>query len=442
MKKSILSILFILIILTSMIHAMSLNEAKELVIKNNSEMKTEEQNLKMAQWDLKNARFDMLPTAKLQGNYNLYQPEINMGAPNSQAKNLQSFGLAVNFPLFVGGKLYLGQKMKSDALKMSEISFKTKKLEILSTLENKFFKVLETKELMSIAEMDYQSAQANEEIAKIRYENGSLSSADYLNFRTASANKKLRLLQSQNAYLLSKNDLTNYLSIPSDTDFEAITEDMYMEWISTLQNTDLNHLDKITQQISEYTSEHNTAIQISKLSVKTAENAHLMNLGNFLPTVNLSYTQGWQKYDFQDKFGDQGTLVLSASIPIFPVIDDYSATEKSRSAVRKATYQMDTTEKSIRLAVQSSLLSLITSIQSYESAKLSLEYAEEFWQQKNVRFKNNLLSANEMLDADVIVNNARTQHISSIYNILRAKSALMQVINSDSDETLKTLLKN
>jgi outer membrane protein TolC len=425
-----------------MIHAMSLNEAKELVIKNNSEMKTEEQNLKMAQWDLKNARFDMLPTAKLQGNYNLYQPEINMGAPNSQAKNLQSFGLAVNFPLFVGGKLYLGQKMKSDALKMSEISFKTKKLEILSTLENKFFKVLETKELMSIAEMDYQSAQANEEIAKIRYENGSLSSADYLNFRTASANKKLRLLQSQNAYLLSKNDLINYLSIPSDTDFEAITEDMYIEWISTLQNTDLNHLDKITQQISEYTSEHNTAIQISKLSVKTAENAHLMNLGNFLPTVNLSYTQGWQKYDFQDKFGDLGTLVLSASIPIFPVIDDYSATEKSRSAVRKATYQMDTTEKSIRLAVQSSLLSLITSIQSYESAKLSLEYAEEFWQQKNVRFKNNLLSANEMLDADVIVNNARTQHISSIYNILRAKSALMQVINSDSDETLKTLLKN
>jgi len=194
MKKSILSILFILIILTSMIHAMSLNEAKELVIKNNSEMKTEEQNLKMAQWDLKNARFDMLPTAKLQGNYNLYQPEINMGAPNSQAKNLQSFGLAINFPLFVGGKLYLGQKMKSDALKMSEISFKTKKLEILSTLENKFFKVLETKELMSIAEMDYQSSQANEEIAKIRYENGSLSSADYLNFRTASANKKTQII--------------------------------------------------------------------------------------------------------------------------------------------------------------------------------------------------------------------------------------------------------
>ncbi len=441
MKKTMLT-LFSILGCIALNHAITLGEAKELVLKNNSEIKAEEQSLQMSQWDYRNAQFDMLPTAKLLGNYNMYQPELNMGGPSSQAKNLQSLAFSVNYPLFVGGKMYLGQKMKSDAMKMSELAFKAKKLEIITALENKYFRVLETKELMKVAEMDFQSAQVNEEMAKVRYENGSMSNADYLNLRTATASKKLRYIQAQNAYSLSKNDLANYLSLPVNTEVENIEESAYMNWISLLQKTDSSQFETLSEKFEQYTAKNNSTLKITELSVKTAENAHLMNLGNFLPTLNLSYTKGWQKYDYQDKFADQGTIALSASLPIFPVIDDYSAKEKSRSALRKAEYQKENVENNINLAVQSSLLNMFSSIQSYESAKLSLEYAEEFWQQRNTRFKNNLLSANEMLDADVIINNARTQQISAIYNILRAKSALMQLINSESDEELQQLFKN
>ncbi len=438
MKNKFFLICFAMIAYFSL-NAMTLEEAKQIALKNNLELQTELNALNSSKWDLYSSRFDLLPSVSVKSSYSNFDPEIR--ASNNMLENEKSYSFNVNFPIFIGGKNFLSSQIKSDVYKISEYSYQSKKLEVSNTVEIKYLKVLETQKLLSISEKDYQSALNHEEIAQIRFSNNSISNADYLNFKSQSANKKVRLLQAKNAFELSLHDLKSYLNIDDAGILEQVEESQITTLAEYFGSIDIETLDNIQKQLIKYSEKSNLSLGINKLSVESIKKSHLMSMGNFLPSLNLNYVKEWSKANYDSDFSDQSTLILSASIPLFPIMDDYSNTMKSHYSVKKAELQYQNVQNSIELAVKSSFLNFISSLQSYEASKLSLQYSEESWLQKEIRFKNNLLSANEMIDADILINNARIQYTTSIYNVLKAKSSLMQILNIEEESKLMRLIK-
>ena len=156
--------------------------------------------------------------------------------------------------------------------------------------------------------------------------------------------------------------------------------------------------------------------------------------GNFLPSVNLSFHRDWAKTNLADEFTESGQLMLSASVPIFPVGNNVANYIKNKSILRKVEYDTINLQNTINLTMRSVALAWISAIQSAESARLSLEYAETAWEQMNQRYINGVITSTDMLDADIMLSNANFAYTSSRYNILRFKSSLKHLLNIESDE--------
>lgn len=438
MKNKYYLLIFALIISLSL-SALTLEEAKQIAMKNNLELQTELNALNTSKWDLYSSRFDLLPSASVKSSYTKFDPEIR--ANNNLLENEKSYSFNVNYPIFIGGKNYLSSQIKSDVYKISEYSYQSKKLDVINNVEIKYFKVLEAQKLHAITEMDYQFALNHEEIAQVRFTNGSMSNADYLNFKSQSANKKVRLLQAKNAYEISLQDLKSYLNIKELGELTQIDEAQIKELSRIINDKDLDEIERIQDQLKEISEKQNLSLKINKVSIESTKKGHLMNMGNFLPSLNLNYSREWSKANYDNDYSKQSTLVLSASLPLFPLADDYSSTKKSSYSVKKAEMQYESLQNNIDLAVTSLFLNLFSSLQSYEASKLSLQYSEESWSQKEMRFKNNLLSATEMIDADILISNARIQYTTSVYNVLKAKSSLMQILNIEDEAKLMSIIK-
>ncbi len=420
--------------------ALDLNQAKQIAIKNNQDLMSESYSLQSSRYDYYGSLFDLLPSGNLTGSYQKYNPDQSFSAGQT-SDYLKTYGFSISMPIFIGGKSWLGSRIKKDTYQLAKHSYTNKYFEVCLNTETKYYKVLETAELLKIAQLDLKSGIEQDNKAKIHFNNATISSADYLKIQAETARKKVRLFQSKTAYELSMADLQNYLMIDQIDTLESIKETDYQIWLNMFSDITTEQINDYQKKINQYIKDHNITLKISEISSKISEKSVTMAMGNFLPSVNLSFTSNNSQTELSDSFSNQETLLLSASVPIFPVADNYMGYLKSKAGLRKSMAQKKSIENNIDLASKSAFLNLISSSQSVQQAQLSMQYSEESYKQMEVRFQNGMLSVNDMIDADIMLTSAKNQYISNVYSLLKAKTGLLQLLNSENDEQLIKILK-
>ena len=162
--------------------------------------------------------------------------------------------------------------------------------------------------------------------------------------------------------------------------------------------------------------------------------------GNFLPSVNLQYSNNWSKYDFQDNFSESGQLGINLSIPIFPLVDNGLGVAKANNNLKQSKYTLETVSNGIKLSLQSSLINLVAAAKTVRSSKLAMEYSKETYGQMKERFTHGVITANELLSAEVMFTSAQNQYTTSFYNFLRAKSTLQLMMGIEDPQILEKIL--
>ncbi len=87
-------------------------------------------------------------------------------------------------------------------------------------------------------------------------------------------------------------------------------------------------------------------------------------------------------------------------------------------------------------------LNLISYAKTVVQADVSLGYSQELFLQMEERFNNGMISSSDLLDAEVMLKNARFSKISAVYSFMKAKSELMNLLSMESQEELNKLLYN
>ncbi|MCK9330665.1 MAG: TolC family protein [Candidatus Cloacimonetes bacterium] len=430
-------ICIILIFTIVNVYSLTLDEAIEIGFENSPIIKSASQNLEQTKWDYYQSTFELFPTANLNASYTKYDPSIGINTENNK-----SYGIQASQTLFAGGKIWLNKKTKQNLYKASKENFSLKKIELLSEIENKFFNALEKKQYVLIAENEYNNAVTNEQIAQIRYNNGSLTEAELFRMKAQTVNKKVNNIQAKTNLLTAVIDLKNTLGIKDDVIPEDINEDVFEENMFNVYEWDMEQINKFVEDISQLSLSENTSLKVYQLNIKNVKNQLTMATGNFLPTVNLSYSKSYAKTNLEDDYSDSSTLMLNASIPILPFGNNLSSYLKNKANLRKNEFDYTTTENTISLNARSTALAWVSAIQTAKSAELSLEYAKKSWQQMNQRYKNGIISSSEMLDADIMLSNANVQYVTSRYNILRNKANLKKLLDIESDEEFIKLVIN
>ena len=440
MKNIILIIILFALCFYLNAEVLTLNEAKEIALKNNPELLAEEHAKKSAKYDFWKSTLSLIPSVNLEGTYTEYKPGLGMGV-GTYADESRSYGYTISQPIFNGGKIWLGSRIQNDAAKIADVVYLSKRLGTITDVESKYFAVLESQDLLETAQKDLQSSEIQLEIAKVRYVAGTLSKADYLQLQSQKASKEVSLIQIENLYSISKLALANFLQISPDYTLETISLDSYKTYLNNIQSLDPAQVKELISEVIDISKEKNPSLKMAELSKAMNKKSVLMAGGNFLPSLNLSYSKTWEKYDYQDDYEDSERLMLIASVPIFPIADNAVEFVKAKHNYKKSYYDHRSAEDGIVLGLKNSVLNLVASARSVYATKKALEFAEETNLHMEERFRNNIITTSNLLDAEVMLTSSRNQYTKSVYDLLRARSSLLQLMGVEDENILEKYIK-
>jgi len=437
--------IILLILLLSgicLMSALTLEEAKQLALNNNTRYLAQKNSYEAARWSKQQALGGLLPSLTASGTYVYQDPALTGANGTVYNHDSRSAALTLSQPIFMGGKLWQAYRISSVSAEMSRLSLENTRLGILAETESKYLNVLQLQELLVIAEKDLISSQQNLAITEVRFDNGTLSQADYLKVQSKAASKEVTLIQSQTALELAKQDLMNHLGMIEPFELMPFNQTDSDSTLAALAQYNTEQTSAFTRRAEQLSNQDNLSLKTAAASVTLSQKAYNIAKGNFLPTLVLSASRSYRENGTDRyEFDASNTLALTASVPLLPMWTNYSGAKKAYHDVQKSEYDYKTAADGINLAVKSSALTLISSARQVKAAEIALQYTEQTYQQMMERFRNNMLSTTEILDVEVMLQASRVSYTNALYAYLKARSVLLQNLGTDNLNILNTLME-
>lgn len=423
---------------------LSLEQAKELALKHNSAYEAKHAALEGAKWSRQSALAALLPSASLSATL-LYTDPATRVSTGSQSytlnRDMRTLSLNLSQPLFLGGKLYQAYKISRTSEEIARLGYQAQRSTLLAETESKYLSVLQLMEVYRLSQSELESAKTNLEIAQLKLENGLISQADYLRFQSALAAKEVSDLQAYTALQLAIRDFGNYLG---DSELRVpmeLSPTDYALQIEALAQFGLAESKNLSDRAMQVALQRNLGLKTLDKTQELSERAFKIAKAAWLPTLMLTGSRQYKENGLDRyEFDPANQLMLSFILPILPGLGNYAGVRKAKEDMRKAALENKTATDGIKLGLEASTLSLISAARQSRSALLSKQYNEQLYAQLQERFKLNMLSVKELLDAELMLSAATLNYNTALFGFLKARNALMQNLNLESSQELSQIL--
>ncbi|MDD3144164.1 MAG: TolC family protein, partial [Candidatus Cloacimonetes bacterium] len=324
---------------------------------------------------------------------------------------------------------------------ISASGLEAQKLATLTELNTLYLTLLQTQDLQKISDMDRQSAELNLQIAQLKYDNGLLSTADYLRFKSQLASKDVSLLQARTALQLSQLNLRNFLNL----DYLPIADDLPDSdndpLILALNSYDSGATQNLSAAALAAGKNNNTTLSVLENSLELSRRSYEISKGAFLPTLMLIGSSEFSENGIDRyKFESSSQIILNASIPLLPQLGNYANLQKAKFNYRKAQLEAKTATDGILLGTEAAVLNLVSAAKQVRASKLALDFTRQSFEQLQQRFRMDLISPKDLLDAELMLSAARIAYSNSVYNYHKARVSLMQTIGISDAATLDEMI--
>ncbi len=449
MTKKIMLALMVLSLfsLVLALEPLSLDSAKAIVLEENLDYLSVQANRDKAEYSEKSAFYSYLPSATLSGNHTRYQPEIMSGKYTNQV------GLSVSQPILANGSIYFNNKIQKENRLSSEISVRQKRIELLSQVEVLYYTALETQKNLEIAQSNVERARKAYQSGQIKFQQNIISKDQLLRLQVDATNKEINYLNSKNAYSDAYRALKVYLNKQDDfileevpfvkdssgQDYLNISKKFTLRKEVNIIKGNLAYNDLLANLI-KVSTEQNPQIALAKSGINLANYSLKQQKFSFFPSLNLSLNHNWSASEKSSDFEDQTTLMLNASLSLFPLVNKYHNVSAQKMNLKAVNYNYQALVNSLESSIETSLNSYLISLERIELAQQTLSLNEEIFTQKQAMFNNNLISVDEYLDAQVEMDQARVQYNSSMYGFLKSQSNLCRTIGFEDKNELTNII--
>lgn len=323
-----------------------------------------------------------------------------------------SLGLNTSVTLFQGNQV--NNQIKQNKFQVDQNSMYVKEAEnnvVLSIVEA-YMQALYSNDGVTIALKNLESSQKQMEVAKARFEAGSVAKKDYTDAVSQVATNKYSLIAAQNTYDLQLLTLKQLLELEPEDAFEIET---------TVNNLVVNEL---PDKIEVYTNAlaQIPEIQASKLGIAISEKDLDIAKGTFLPTLTLSGSLGSGYTSTQNLgFADQLDLNfnqrvgLSLSIPIFNRNQSKSQVQNAKISIEKSKIEYRTVQKELYKKIETAWQNAKASLEQTEQAIAAKEAAQESYTLAQKKYELNALSTSDLVVAQNTLTNAEQNYFQAKY---------------------------
>ncbi|MDD3562419.1 MAG: TolC family protein [Candidatus Cloacimonetes bacterium] len=437
----IIALLFMLNLSAQEARSISLQAAKDMALQQNQQFQGEKAALEAAKWNKTSAMSSFLPSLSLAGTLLHMDPARTIPAGGQNVtlnKDQRSLALSLSQPLFMGGRLYQSYKIASASAQMASLSLEMEELQLKAEVETKYYAVLQLMDILEIATREHEQAVQNMAVADLKLETGILSRADHLRFQASLANKDIALLQAETAYDLALRGFMNFLGADEPLLPEAIELDETE--IQRLTKLDKQEIKSFTDRVYNLAQKQNQSLKILDKGVEISQRGQKIANASFWPSLTLvgsrTYAEnGLDRYEFEAA----NQIMLNLSVPLLPQLGNYANSRKAYYQAQQTAFNAESAKDGIDLGLEAAAINLINSARAVQNAQLSLNITEEMYAQISERFRVNMISTLELMDAELMVSASRMAHARAYYDFLKARLNLLSLMGSQDEELLSTI---
>jgi outer membrane protein TolC len=381
---------------------LSFDQALERALSSNEGLKVAKEQVAETQARVQESKTNFLPSVNLGYTYTPSQkfPLIRIPAgifgPNEQTfqaafARQNSLQLFINQPIYTGGRLMNAYGISSSTFDASKLALERTQQEIEYRVVETYYAALMNERGVAVADEQVRLSERQLELAKARFESGTVARLDVLQAEVELANAKARRIQAKAQVDTAMQALRSVLSLPQ-------TQALKLE--GSLDEPVVGHArEELDQRLPQRPD-----LQAFAARRQAAEYASNLAMGEWKPSLSFVGNMQYQ----QDQLGSllkndnqSYTFGVQLNVPLFSAPGAAARRSQAQSQMKQAEHGLRYATDNARLELESAWTALEASAEVVTTQEKALELARESVQIAQVSYENGVITSAELNDAQV-----------------------------------------
>lgn len=425
--NKIFTLLFLLMCSNLFGMVLTLEEAKDIALKNNNLIKAYEEEAKSAEYSLSIAKGGYAPKldisqtivstdepasaafAKMaQGGFDFAYFNNKLSNPDS-VTNYET-KIEIIQPIYMKGKIYFGIKQAKELLNAKKLTLSRVKENVIFNLYQAYYGKGVAEKALEVVKKSKERTQKYYEMSKDFYQNGLLVKSDLLVAESYLYQNEEALISAQKQLEVAQSYLQRILNLE---------ENIQIVWgnLSKTPPLEISALKEIAYENRSDLKALERYLEITALEVKKSKS-------EFAPEI---VAFGNYKINDDRFLGENGrgfTLGLMAKINIFDGFSTPNKIKQNRNNQMAFNYRIIDKKLEIASEVKNAWYSLKAAEEKLQTNKKQLEASLKALEISENRFKEGLIKVTELLDREVEVKDAELRLTMAEYEVILSQADL------------------
>lgn len=351
----------------------------------------------------------LLPSLSLSSSHTQYYENDSSGFEGDS----HSAALAVTQPLYRGRSLWAGWKTSELNLDKAQLAEHRAIQQLARDIKAGWYELHRARKVRDETEKSLERLQQHAKNARAFYAEGKYWRNDVLQAEVEVARGKQRLAEANNAFTLAASRLNQLLRRDVATPLHPADTMAF------------SPLDMQLDAAFSLAASRRPELRQAAIDVKTAKYGEITAEAGAHPSIDLSanWNTSATTVGFNDH-QDTQTVLVTMSWPLFQWGRTLKQVEAAQATTRQVTLTLKALQDRVQLEVQQAFLDAQAAAEQVGVLEQALEQAEENYRVNQIRYREQLSSANDLLDAQALLTSTRIEYVTALASYLTALADL------------------
>jgi outer membrane protein len=386
--------------------------------------------LQSAQGAIKEAQYrrlgtvsDFLPQVNMQYSYTRLDKAPYFSAPplipatQIGTRDNYNWTTSVTQPVFTGGALINSYLLAKLGVDMAKVQFEQTKLDLVLQVREAYYSVLKAEKGVEVAQQAVQQLESHYTVAQAFFEVGIIAKNDVLQTEVQLAQRRQNLIKAENGLEVAWGVFNTLLR-------RGINEPVRLG--ETLEYTPMTiDMDALMEEAFRERPE----LKLSDLGIKSAKKEVGVAASKLFPQLSIVFSyarEGDEPSVNGSRFqhdADSWNVMGVAQWDIWDWGKAWWGVGESKARVFQAECALEQVKDAVRLDVQSASLGVTEARKNIQLAETAVSQAEENFRINEERYKGQVATSTDVLDALTLLTQARTNYYTALsdYNVAKAR---------------------
>jgi outer membrane protein len=400
---------------------LTVQESIEIALEKNPTLKGAQGAIKEAKYRRLGAVSDFLPQVDTQYSYtrldeapttNILGPTVTIGT-----KDNYNWTSTVTQPVFTGGALINNYLLTDLGVDTARVEFERTKLDLVLNVKEAYYGVLTAAKGVEVAQQTVEQLESNLKTAQAFYDVGMTAKNDLLQVEVSMAQARQYLITARNGLEIARAAFNTLLRRDID---EEVNLKEALEYVPMTIDVD-RFIEEAYQERPE--------LKAAGLGVKSAKRGVGLAASGLFPQASIVFNYERQGDDYTvsgsryNPDADSWSVMGVARWKVWDWGKTVWGVGESKAKVFQAKCALEELMDGVQLDVKQASLSVLEAEQNIQVAEAAVSQAEENYRINEERYKGQVATSTEVLDALTLLVQARTNYYKALsdYNIAKAR---------------------